>query len=182
MATPITPESGTTSFPTIGGKVISPVLTNSMAPTIKEGDLIFTRKLAPEEKSTLEVGLIISFKKDLDGDGTPEVNTHRIVSVIPKAGGTVEYRTKGDNNLQEDTYTVSSADVISVFEEGKDTRLPLLGGMINFLLTPTGFLVVIVLPLVLFFFFEIFMFVRKVIEIKNTGKNIKCSIRIYVSN
>lgn len=163
-------QSSSDGIPTIAGKVMSPVLSESMAPTINKGDLIFSRKLAPEDKYNLTVGTIISFKQDLDGDGTPEVNTHRIISVTTTTGGFIEYKTKGDNNVIEDSYNVSASDVISVFEEGKDTRLPLLGGLINFLLQPTGFLVVIVLPLVLFFFFEIFMFVRKVIEIKNTGK------------
>ncbi|MBO4216374.1 MAG: signal peptidase I, partial [Clostridia bacterium] len=163
-------QSNSDGIPTIAGKVMSPVLSNSMSPTFKKGDLIFTRKLAPEEKYTLTVGAIISFKQDLDGDGTTEVNTHRIQSVNVTTGGFVEYKTKGDNNAIEDSYNVSASDVISVFEEGRDVRIPGLGAVISFLLQPTGFLVVIVLPLVLFFFFEIFMFVRKILEIKNAGK------------
>ncbi len=162
-------QSSADGIPTIGGKVMSPVLSPSMEPEIRKGDLIFSRKLAPEEKTALEVGTIISFKVDLDGDGTPEVNTHRIVEVI-KSGSNVEYRTKGDNNAMADTYTVNAYDVISVFVKGKDTRLPLAGSVISFLLKPTGFLIVIVLPLVLFFIFEIIMFVRKLLEIKNAGK------------
>ena len=162
-------QSSADGIPTIGGKVISPVLTNSMAPTIKEGDIILSRKLSESDKTTLDVGMIITFKVDLDGDGKPEVNTHRIEEVIG-SGSAVSYKTKGDNNAIEDNYTVSASDVISVFDETKDTRIPVLGSVINFLLTPTGFFVVIVIPLIIFFLFEIIMFVRKIMEVKNAGK------------
>ncbi|MBR0235126.1 MAG: signal peptidase I [Clostridia bacterium] len=162
-------QSSADGVPTIGGKVMSPVLSNSMSPTIKEGDIIFSRKLADEEKTSLKVDDIITFKVDLDGDGTPEVNTHRISEVIG-SGSSVTYRTKGDNNAIADTYTISAADVISIFDPAKDTRIPVLGSVIKFLLTPTGFFVVIVIPLIIFFLFEIIMFVRKIMEVKNAGK------------
>ena len=162
-------QSNSDGIPTIAGKVMSPVLSPSMEPTIKKGDLIFTTKLADEEKTTLKVGEIITFKVDLDGDGKPEINTHRIAEVNG-TGSFVSYKTKGDNNAIEDNYTVSWTDVIAVFKEGESLRLPVLGSVISFLLTPTGFFVVIVIPLILFFLFEIVMFVRKILEVKGAGK------------
>ena len=162
-------QSSSDGIPTIGDKVMSPVLSDSMSPTFNKGDIIFSRKLADADKSTLEVGQIITFKADLDNNGTTEINTHRIVNVI-KDGGYVSYKTKGDNNFAEDSYDVSSTDVISVYDENKDTRIPLLGSILNFLLTPAGFFIVIVIPLILFFIFEIVMFVRKLLEVKNAGK------------
>ena len=163
-------QSSADGIPTIGGKVISPVLSPSMSPTFNKGDIILSRKLADAEKYSLEVGQIITYKADLDGDGTPEINTHRIVEVITTSGGFTEYRTKGDNNQAVDNYLVSFSDVISVFDEKKDTRIAGLGSVINFLLQPTGFFIVIVIPLIIFFLFEIVMFVRKIMEVKNAGK------------
>ena len=163
-------QSNSDGVPTIGGKVISPVLTPSMEPTIKKGDIILSRVLTEEEKNNLQVNQIISYKADLDGDGTPEVNTHRIVRVITGENGYIEYKTKGDNNLAEDNFNVRPADIISVFDENKDTRIPLLGSVISFLLTSTGFFIVIVIPLIIFFLVEIVLFVRKLIEVKNAGK------------
>ena len=162
-------QSSADGVPTIGGKVISPVLSNSMYPTIKEGDIILSRKLSDTDKLTLKVDDIITFKVDLDGDGKPEVNTHRIEEVIG-TGNDVSYRTKGDNNTIKDNYVVSATDVISIFDEHKDTRIPVLGSVIKFLLTPTGFFIVIVIPLILFFLSQIIMFVRKIMEVKNAGK------------
>lgn len=158
-------QSNSDGIPTVGGKVISPVLSESMAPTINKGDIILSRKLADEEKTGLPVGTIISFKADLDGDGNPEINTHRIIDIIDG-----EYKTQGDNNEFADNYNVNPTDVISVFDPEKDTKIPVLGNVINFLLQPTGFFFVIVIPLIVFFLFEIIMFVRKLIEVKNSDK------------
>ena len=163
-------QSNSDGVPTIAGKVISPVLSPSMEPTIKKGDIIISRKLGDnagnDEKTTLAVGDIISFKADLNGDNTPEINTHRIIERIEE-NGRVSYRTKGDNNEYQDNYTVASTEVISKYE---GTRIALLGNVIEFLMQPTGFFICIVIPLILFFLFEIIMFVRKVIEVKNAGK------------
>ena len=158
-------QSNSDGIPTVGGKVISPVLSESMAPTINKGDIILSRKLADEEKNGLPVGTIITFKADLDGDGSPEINTHRIIEIVDG-----EYKTQGDNNEYADNYNVNPTDVISVFDPDKDTKIPVLGNVINFLLQPTGFFFVIVIPLIIFFLFEIIMFVRKLIEVKNSDK------------
>ena len=165
-------QSSADGIPTIGGKVISPVLSDSMAPTFKKGDIILSTKLTDDEKADLKVGDIITFKADLDGDGNAEINTHRIVEVIVEDNSEfVQYKTAGDNNNDVvDNYNVAPADVISIWVEGENTRLPGLGNVIDFLLKPTGFLVCIVLPLIIFFIFEIVMFVRKLIEVKNSDK------------
>lgn len=163
-------NSSSDGIPTVAGRVISPVLSPSMEPTIKKGDLILSRKLDDDAKNTLAVNDIISYKADLDGNGTPEVNTHRIIEVITDEAGFISYKTKGDNNLATDNYTVYPSDVISIFDENKDTRIPVLGDVIDFLMHPTGFFVCIVIPLILFFLFEIIMFVRKVVEVKNSDK------------
>ena len=164
-------QSSADGIPTIAGKVMSPVLSDSMSPTINEGDIIFSSKLSDSQKQELVVGDIITFKADLDGNGTPEVNTHRIKVVNTNSNGEIiSFKTQGDHNLVEDSYTVYIADVISVFREGKDTKIAVVGSIIAFLLKPTGFFIVIVIPLILFFLFEIIMFVRKIMEVKNAGK------------
>ena len=242
-----TATSSKDGIPAVAGRVISPVLSDSMAPTFNKGDMIFSRKLSDSEKTGLKVMDIITFKADLDGDGKAEVNTHRIVEV-QGSGASVTYRTKGDNESFTDPYSVSNVDVISIVnenwsytavEESKKTslnpgtlirfkadfdedgeaeeyiqiiveankengqavsyktktistsnnveytvpassieatvsesisRIPGLGAVINFLMTPTGFFIVIVIPLILFFLYEVIVFIKKVLELKNAGK------------
>ena len=145
---------------------------DSLIPAVtsgNKGDIIFTRKLDDQEKLTLEKDTIITYKAIAD-DGSNYINTHRIIEVIDEGESSVEYKTQGDNNEYPDSYTVRPADIISIYVEGEDTRIPVLGNVINFLLQPTGFFFVIVIPLIIFFLFEIIVFVKKLLEVKNSDK------------
>ena len=162
-------QANADGIPSIGGKAILTVQTPSMEPTFKVGDIIIGTKLSTEEMRELKVGDIITYAAgDLDGDGVRDLNTHRIVEVITGENGEVSYRTKGDGNAVADGTPVSWQYVICKCAE-KD-RIPALGSVLNFLQQPTGFLVVVVLPLVLFFVYELVVFFRKLYEVKNSGK------------
>ena len=175
-------QSSSDGVPAIAGRAILTVQSDSMARSAEEegkvtlqegwekgfnkGDIIIGKKLSTEEMKELKVGDIITFKGTLAGTNQEGLNSHRIVEVI-KDGDNVSYRTCGDNNLGEDTDTVSWQYVICKYT---GTRIPGLGGVLDFLQTPTGFLVVIVLPLVAFFIFELVVFIRKFLKVKNAGK------------
>lgn len=162
-------QANADGIPAIGGKTILTVQTPSMEPTFKVGDIIIGTKLSPEQMRELKVGDIITYAAgDLDGDGVRDLNTHRITEVIGEGTDDVSYRTKGDGNAIADATPVSWQYVICKCTE-KD-RIPALGSVLNFLQQPTGFLVVVVLPLVLFFVYELVVFFRKLYEVKNSGK------------
>ena len=164
--------------PMLGNKVLLNVVSDSMEPTIKTGDMIAGTVLSKEEKQNLGVGDIITFFVDLNGDGKKEINTHRIVSIVDDYNGTGErgFRTKGDNpdkypvNAVDDGYTVLTSDVICSWKEG-DTQLHGLGSFMNFLQSRVGFLCIVVIPLALLFVYEIVRFVVTFRKLK--GKNDK---------
>lgn len=153
--------------PAIGGVALLTVESDSMAPTFKKGDLILGKKVtdikAAEKYNENDV---ITFFADLDGDGKTELNTHRIVSITGE-GENVIYKTKGDNNMSEDSYNVYPRDIKC---EWHGKKLPGMGSFITFLKSPTGFLVCIVLPLAIFFVYELVHFVIVVVKIKNEDK------------
>jgi signal peptidase len=158
-------QSSPDGVPSIFGQCILTVQSGSMEPEFAAGDIIIGRKLEPEELNTLQVGDVISFDAgDLDGDGRRDINSHRIIE-INKEGNTVTYVVKGDNDPKIDN--VLSSYVVCKYE---GTRIAGLGKALNFLQTPNGFLIVIVLPLVLFFLYELIVFVRKLSQVKNEGK------------
>ena len=162
-------QANADGIPSIGGKAILTIQTPSMEPTFNVGDIVIGTKLSPEQMQTLKVGDIITYAAgDLNGDGVRDLNTHRIIEVVTAENGEVSYRTKGDGNQLQDMTLVDWQYVICKCTE-KD-RIPALGSVLNFLQQPTGFLVVIVLPLVLFFVYELVMFFRKLYEVKNAGK------------
>ena len=161
-------QSSPDGVPTIGKSVILVVQTPSMSPTIEEGDIIIGNRISLEAAAALKEQDIITFvTDDLDGDNKRDLNTHRIISVNTPEFGEVSYITKGDNNPIEDSHVVYASDVISIYD---GTRIKGLGKVFNFLQSPNGFLITIVIPLLLFFVLEIYLFVKKVQEVKNAGK------------
>lgn len=162
-------QSSPDGVPSIGGKTYLTVSSGSMEPTIKKGDLITGKTLSAEERSSLQKGDVITFWADLDGNGYTELNTHRIIEVIEE-NGIYYYRTQGDNattNPVPDKERVNYGNVVCKWT-GK--RIAGVGSFIAFLQQPKGFLIVIVLPLILFFLYELYVFIRTLLEVKNSGK------------
>ena len=162
--------------PILGKKVVLSVVSDSMKDTIDKGDMIVGKTLTLEEKQTLKEGDIITFFADLNGDGTKEINTHRIVKVIG-TGDDMGFRTKGDNaarypvNVDDDGYTVRLDDVICTWKEG-DTQWHGFGSFLGFLQSRTGFLCIVVIPLILFFIYEIVRFVIMIVKVKGKDKTV----------
>ena len=153
--------------PVLGKKVILTVQSDSMKPTFKSGDMLIGTVVEEKDKENLKEGDIISFFVDLDGDGVKEINTHRIV----KTDG-AEFYTKGDNpetNPVQDKTPVYSKDIICTWKE-TDTKIEGLGKFFGFLQSRIGFLCVIVIPLALFFIYEIIRFVITIIKLKDGDK------------
>ena len=162
--------------PMFGNKVFLNVQSDSMSPTFNKGDMLVGTVLTEEEKQTLQVGDIITFYVDLDGDGAKELNTHRIVSITADHES---FYTQGDNketNKTLDDYTISARDIVATWhapdENGKggDTRIVGLGSFMSFMQSSTGFLLLIVLPLFAFFIYELIQFILLIIKIKNGDK------------
>ena len=126
--------------PNVAGTLPLIVLTDSMYPVIKSGDLIICHTAEPEE---IQVGDVIAFF-DPAGNGTTIV-THRVLEVTEQAGQTA-WRTKGDNNNTEDRLPVPADKLVAVYE---DTRIPGAGNVALFMQTTHGLILCVVLPIVL---------------------------------
>ena len=164
MILAFTSASNEYGVPIIGDKVILTVQSDSMSPTFEKGDMLIARALDNDEKNDLQVGDIITFFVDLNGDGEPELNTHRIIS---ESAGT--FRTRGDNTPAEDDYIIFKDKIVATWKEG-DTRIGGLGAVIGFLQSRIGFLLVVIIPLVLLFIYEIIRLVLMVSKLKSKDK------------
>jgi signal peptidase len=166
MTTVVLISQDKTDLPSAFGKSLVSVQSDSMNPSFKEGDLIVVNMLTDEEKFDLKENDVITFYADLDGDGEFEINSHRIVGVR-KIGGNTFYTTKGDNpltNPEADKEEVSAQLVLGKWQE--DSRIPGLGTVVDFLKTPIGFGVVIVIPLIAFFIYELYNFIVVLVSMK----------------
>ena len=126
--------------PNVAGTLPLIVLTDSMYPVIKSGDLIICHTVEPEE---IQVGDVIAFF-DPAGNGTTIV-THRVLEVTEQAGQTA-WRTKGDNNNTEDRLPVPADKLVAVYE---DTRIPGAGKVALFMQTTPGLILCVICPMLL---------------------------------
>lgn len=139
------------------GKVPLSIQTNSMEPGIKVGDLILTSKYENQELKKDDI--ISFFAQEQD---KLIVKTHRIIEVKSNSGIT-NYVTKGDNNPTRDERDVEIGDIISIYS---GRRVPFLGKVLDFLKSQWGFFIFIVLPLFVFFIYQLYTFIILVIESK----------------
>ena len=93
------------------GHPVMTVLSGSMTPVIRTGDLIVDSPVTPAQASSLRPGQIISVR---EAPGSQSVITHRIVAV-KMAHGTVSYVTTGDANNAPDSTLRPASDVVGVF-------------------------------------------------------------------
>ena len=129
----------TDKVPTIGGYAPLIVLTGSMEPVIKSGDLIIIKQI---DGSNVRVKDVIAFF-DPDGNGT-SILTHRVEEVFEE-NGTLYFRTKGDANNTADRLPVPEDALVGIYV----TRISGAGNVAMFMQTTAGLVVCVVVPLVL---------------------------------
>ena len=122
------------------------VQSESMAPTFDECDLIVIKQC---DTSKLNVGDIVTFHTIIDNQYA--LNTHRIES-IDELNGMRSFTTKGDNNDMVDQHIISDGDIVGQYV----FKLPGMGKVMDFLSSSVGFLCVIVIPMLLFFIYQVY--------------------------
>ena len=128
-----------------------------MKPTFESGDLIFIKKC---DTSKLKEGDIITFHTIIDNQYA--LNTHRIQK-IDEANGVRSYTTIGDNNNGiADQHVISDGDIVGKYIG----HVSGLGKVMNFLSSSMGFLIVIVLPMLLFFIYQVYNLIMISIRLK----------------
>ena len=134
------------------------VESDSMKPTFEKDDFILCREI--DDMNTLKKDDVITFWTIIEGQRVK--NTHRIVEINTE-GGTTSYITRGDNNSLDDSIPVYAGDII-----GKWTGVKVhgFGKAMDFLRTKTGFFICILIPMAIFFLFELYKFIVTLIEVK----------------
>ena len=111
------------------------ILTQSMYPTIKAGDVVVTYK---EDNNKYNEGDVITFVSEQNGGITI---THRVEEVY-SVNDSYSYKTKGDNNNAPDNEITSGDNVL-----GKVVvKVPKVGYIQQFLVSKTGWIVAVILP------------------------------------
>lgn len=104
------------------------VQSGSMEPAIKTGSVVITKS-----KSKYEIGDVITFS--LNGKSKEHI-THRIINVSDT------FQTKGDANEEPDLWQIQPEQIV-----GKSIiTVPYLGYFADFVKTPKGFVMLIIIP------------------------------------
>lgn len=100
------------------------VITPSMTPTYRVGDLVFVKI---ESADNIQVGDVITFNPSSESDA---YLTHRVTEKLPdyQNTGVTCFRTKGDANDSEDSFLVDEDRVIGTVK----FKIPKLGYIIRF--------------------------------------------------
>ena len=150
--------------PSILGIRMFSIQTDSMYPTLLPGDLIFDTAVG--DTSDLRPGDIITYWTVINGERV--LNTHRI-NEIYDGGGYLIFSTKGDSSTSVDALTVHESEVVGKYS----FRVAGVGKVFDYLQTSTGFLIVVVIPVFLFFLFHLVQFFRVLFEYQNVKNRIK---------
>lgn len=162
--------------PNLFGYAPLSVQSDSMVPTFESGDLIISK--VTDENTELKVNDVITFVQSVDGEDI--INSHRIIDIVNTEGTTL-YQTQGDNSPVVDENLVPEVDVLARYT---GTCFKGMGGVYDFLSSQLGFFLVILLPLILFFLYEVFRVVKSLIDYnkeKAIAQAVKASVAIQDS-
>ena len=141
----------------VAGYSVMTVLTGSMEPDYKVGDVVIIRKTDTDELKVKDVITFYSNDPTMEG----QIVTHRIIDITEENGQRL-FETKGDNNQIADLEKVEEEDVIGKVQ----ARVPYVGKAANFMQTNrTAFFLIVILPILVIMAFE----VKDIIVIARSG-------------
>lgn len=150
---------GGDGVPNLFGKAPISVLTDSMAgdkeDNFNKGDLLICDVVNDDAEKNYEVGDIVTFRQDVDGDGKEDLVTHRLYEKQEDGS----FYTKGDANSSYDQDPANATvfgniypdDILAVYHGAK---IPGVGNFVDFLRSPLGFFICILLPMIIFFIYQ----------------------------
>lgn len=151
-----------TGAPNVFGYTLNTIQSQSMEPVMYKGDLVIGKTVDLDSPQNYQKGDVVIYStSQLDNDGNDQtiLVCHRIVKVKDD-GGVRQYLTKGDNNEVTDEETVgwlTDNKIVGVYQT-KDYEGSVLSGMgnaLDYLQSFWGFFFVIVLPMIIFFIYEL---------------------------
>lgn len=137
------------------------IVSPSMTPVINVYDVVVNVKVT--DPTSIQPGDIITYKSAAANSEGMTI-THRVIEVAKLPDGTYEYMTQGDNNKEPDSIYVTFDTVI-----GKEIMIIPFIGRIQFLIaTQKGWLILLLVPVLIYLLKEIF----KLIDLFNLRKRV----------
>lgn len=135
--------------------VQSDSMKGTLTDSFEKGDLIFVKMLNDESRANLEVGDIVTYF-DLS---IHAFNTHRIKDIYTN-NGEVYIVTQGDNTPGADQ-PIHLTDALALYQ----SKWVGAGNALDYLQSPTGFAIFVILPVVIILVFEGIVLARNVLAL-----------------
>lgn len=141
------------------------IISPSMQPNLNVYDTIIDKRV--DDSSEIEIGDVITFISTSRVSQGMTV-THRVIDIIPAEDGTVQFKTKGDNNLTPDSAYVTEGNILGRVI----LRIPQLGRIQFFLANRGGWLLIVVVPSII----VLIRYVIKLIRLTKVQDKVEKSI------
>ncbi len=141
----------------------------------EKGDLMIAKATEFDPKAEYDLGDIVTYIKS-DTDGSAMLIVHRISDVYTDENGFKRYQTWGDNREMDPDpdqatkeYYLLSSQIASVYytKNYEGAILKGVGNVMDFLRSQQGFFLVVLLPMILFFIYEL---IRVILNFGNYRK------------
>ena len=148
-------SSSDDGYPTLFGRVFIPVNETVDADTVNNGDLLIVREKKEKTLLKTEAGNVLIFTVKTDPDSKEVLKIDRVKETRTLPDGNLELRFEktGFLTVNRENGMLREGRFIAVYS-GK--KIPGIGGIFGFLVSQTGFISVVIIPLVLLFLFELF--------------------------
>lgn len=126
------------AIPTVMNHKVLAVISGSMEPSIRTGDVIIVQPLTQPAEQVRD-GDIITFRTREKAD---MLITHRVIGTVKVNGQPTAFVTRGDANEVKDLSTVLPEQVVGRYQ----WRVPYFGYISAFIRKPTGIVLFVILP------------------------------------
>jgi len=152
----------TSDIANIFGQGMLSVQSNSMSgdqvDSFTTGDLLLVEMLDNEKYLNLRIGDVITYYDE----STRELTTQRIVNTFSEEG-TFYLETQGDHE-QAVSNLIPASEALAIYKN----KVERLGTKLDYLQTPKGFAIFIMIPALTILLYEVLIFTRNVLNIKKT--------------
>lgn len=155
--------AGDNGVSTILGYTVGSVQSGSMSGTFEKGDIIISKQIDGNE---VKKGDVISFFYNDPQAQQIIVVTHRVIELREDGKIVTQGDVANQANSVDKIEVISKGDVISRYS----FKIPYVGAVLDFINTSTGFFVCILIPVFLFLFWQIYVFIVTVADARKLAK------------
>lgn len=150
-------NSNSDGYPDLFDKLFIPVSTDNVSVSINKGDLLIADKINEDYVKNLKPGDTIIFSANISPEEKEKVIIGKITEILYKDND-VAYKFE---NIESVLFNANGIRVIALYN---GNRIIGMGNIVAFLVTPTGFISIVVIPLMLIFLFELFNYITEILS------------------